>query len=186
MTLLAKICLLGDGKVGKTSLINRYLGKGFTSGYIPTLGSDFQSKLVSLDTKYGKKDLRFQIWDLAGQLAFTQIRRTYYKGSAAAFLVFDLTRPKSLETLERWLKEFSKNIELSSTSIIVLGNKVDLIDEIKISSDIAKNYIDNRLINKFSNVDMQIDYYSTSAKTAENVDLAFSSLGEKIIDKLYQ
>jgi small GTP-binding protein len=184
--LLAKICLLGDGEVGKTSLINRYIGKGFTSEYIPTLGSNFLSKLVSFDTKYGLKDLRLQIWDLAGQPAFEQIRRLYYKGSAGAFIVFDLTRPQSLENMERWLKEFSKNIELSSSSIIVLGNKVDLIDEIKIPSDTVKHYIDNRLINKLSNVDTQIEYYTTSAKTGVNVDQAFSLLGEKIIGKLYQ
>lgn len=185
MPLLAKICLLGDGEVGKTSLINRYLGKGFTSEYSPTLGSDFLSKQVSLDTKYGAKDLRFQIWDLAGQPAFNQVRKIYYKGSAGAFIVFDLTQPRSLENMKSWLKEFSKNIELPSSSIIVLGNKMDLIDEIKISFDTARDYIANHLVNKFPNIDIQIEYYTTSAKTGRNVNQAFSALGERIIDKLY-
>ncbi|MFX0124665.1 MAG: Rab family GTPase [Candidatus Hodarchaeota archaeon] len=186
MTLLAKICLLGDREVGKTSLINRYLGKGFTTEYTPTLGSDFKSKQVSLDTEFGSKDIRFQIWDLAGQPAFDQVRRLYYKGSAGAFIVFDLTQPESLENMERWLKEFSKNIELPSSSIIVLGNKMDLEYEIKVSSETVKHYIDNYLTNKFPNIDSQIDYYTTSAKTGMNVDQAFSALGEKIFYKLNQ
>ncbi|UCG04557.1 MAG: GTP-binding protein [Candidatus Heimdallarchaeota archaeon] len=172
--------------MGKTSLINRYLGKGFPLEYTPTLGSDFQSKQVSLDTEYGPKDIRFQIWDLAGQPAFDQVRRLYYKGSAGAFIVFDLTRPRSLENMERWLKEFSKNIELPSASIIVLGNKMDLIDEIKISFNTVRDHIDNNLVNKYSNIDSQIEYYSTSAKDGTNVDYAFSALGEMIITKLYQ
>ena len=185
MTLLAKVCLLGNGKVGKTSLINRYLGKGFSSEYTPTLGSDFLSKQVSLDTIYGLKKLRFQIWDLAGQPAFNQVRKLYYKGAAGAFIVFDLTNP-SLVDLERWLKEFSKNIKLHSSSVTVLGNKLDLTDEIKITPNTLRNYIDNNLINRFSNVDPRIDYYSTSAKDGTNVDLAFSTLGGRIIEKLYQ
>jgi small GTP-binding protein len=177
---------LGDGKVGKTSLINRYLGKGFTSEYTPTLGSDFQSKQVALDTSYGLKKIRFQIWDLAGQPAFNQVRRLYYKGSAGAFLVFDLTYPNSLKNIEKWLQEFSKNIEIPSSSIIVLGNKMDLIDDIKISFNSVRDYIDHHLVNKYPNIDPQIKYFSTSAKDGNNVEQAFSALGERIIEKLYQ
>ncbi|MFX1517529.1 MAG: Rab family GTPase [Promethearchaeota archaeon] len=185
MTLLVKICLLGNGKVGKTSLVNRYLGKGFTSEYTPTLGSDFLSKQVTLDTAYGLKELRFQIWDLAGQPAFNQVRKLYYKGAAGAFVVFDLTNP-FLSDLEKWLKEFSKNIELHSSSVIILGNKSDLTGEIKITPNTVRNYIDKYLTNKFQNIDTQIDYYSTSAKDGTNVELAFSTLGGRIIEKLYQ
>jgi len=186
LALLAKICLLGDGEVGKTSLVNRYLGRGFTSEYLPTLGSNFLSKQVSLETKFGPKDIRFQIWDLAGQPPFKHVRRIYYQGSAGACLVFDLTRPSSLENLEKWLNEFLKNNKSPRPSLIVLGNKLDLKDEIKISVDTVKHYIYNYLSNKISIEDNPIEYYETSAKTGENVDQAFSLLGEKITDKLNQ
>ncbi|MFX0205547.1 MAG: Rab family GTPase [Candidatus Hodarchaeota archaeon] len=186
MTLLTKICLLGDGKVGKTSLINRYLGKGFSSEYTPTLGSDFLSKQVTLDTVYGLKNIRFQIWDLAGQPSFDQIRQLYYKGATGAFIIFDLTRLNSLKNLERWFQEFSKNNDLTSSSIIVLGNKMDLIDEIQITVKTAKDYIDKYLVNKHPNIEAQINYFSTSAKDGTNVDQAFSALGKRIIERLYQ
>lgn len=165
--------------------MSRYLDRGFTTEYIPTIGSDFLSKQISLNTKYGKKDLRFQIWDLAGQPAFDQVRKLYYKGASAAFLVFDLTIPTSLENLNKWLEEFSKNIQLKKSSVIVLGNKMDLEDEIKVSSDTVIQYISESLVDKFTNVDNQIEYYQTSAKSGENVDQAFTLLGKKIIELHY-
>ena len=185
MPLLAKICLLGDGEVGKTSLMSNYLERGFTTEYIPTIGSDFLSKQVTLDTKLGQKDLQFQIWDLAGQPAFDQVRKLYYKGSAGAFLVFDLTNPDTLENLDKWLEEFSKNIQMQKSSIFVLGNKMDLIDKIKILPNTVQRYIDKNLVEKFSNVDSHVEYYQTSAKTGENVDQAFTLLGKKIIELHY-
>ncbi|UCG04558.1 MAG: GTP-binding protein [Candidatus Heimdallarchaeota archaeon] len=185
MPLLAKICLLGDGEVGKTSLMSSYLKRGFTTEYIPTIGSDFLSKQVTLDTKLGRKDLQFQIWDLAGQPAFDQVRKLYYKGSAGAFLVFDLTYSDSLENLDKWLDEFSKNIQTEKSSIFLLGNKLDLTDEVKVFPDTIECYINNHLVDKFSNVDPHIEYYQTSAKTGENVDKAFSLLGRRIIELHY-
>ncbi|MFX0120345.1 MAG: Rab family GTPase [Promethearchaeota archaeon] len=176
--------MLGDGKVGKTSLMSRYVGEDFTLEYIPTIGANFLFKQVSLETSDGPKNLRFQIWDLAGQPTFDQIRKLYYKGSIGAFLVFDLTSPDSLENLEWWLQEYSKNTEQNS-AIIVLGNKRDLTKEIKVPIDTAKNYIENRLSKKFSNIHDTIDYFETSAKSGENVDQAFSILGYKIITKHY-
>ncbi|MFX0015382.1 MAG: Rab family GTPase [Promethearchaeota archaeon] len=183
MALLMKICLLGDGSVGKTSLINRYLGKGFPSAYTPTLGTDFHSKEVSLGFRFQKKDIRFQIWDLAGQPAFEQVRKVYYHGSVGALLVFDLTRPDSFRNIERWVMEFSKNIGLPNSSIVVLGNKMDLKNEVKISAETVKQYIIDNLDNKYSNIDNGIKYFETSAKTGENVERAFSVLGRKIISR---
>ncbi len=92
LTILAKMCLLGDGNVGKTSLRNQYMGKGFQSDYLPTLGADFASIEVQIPFPAGEKSLRWQIWDLAGQPSFSQIRNFYYKHSKAALLIFDLRR----------------------------------------------------------------------------------------------
>ncbi|MHA2203636.1 MAG: Rab family GTPase, partial [Candidatus Hodarchaeales archaeon] len=118
---LYKICLLGDGGVGKTSLRERFLGKGFQSGYILTIGADFAVQNLEIDgTQY-----KFQIWDLAGQQRFEAVRALYYKGSHGAILVFDRTRPESLFNLENWKRELFTNVG-RQIPYIILGNKSDL------------------------------------------------------------
>ncbi len=184
MALIAKVCLLGDGFVGKTSLANRFLGKGFISDYIPTLGSDFTSKQISLETDFGRQEIRFQIWDLAGQPSFSTIRSFYYKGAAGAFLVFDLTSPDSLESLQKWSDEFLKHCKVSNPTLIVLGNKFDLEDEIRISSKSVEYYIKSRLLDNQNTTENEIKFYETSAKTGLNVDKVFELLGRKISKKM--
>jgi small GTP-binding protein len=185
MALIAKICLLGDGKVGKTSLINRYLGKGFSSDYLPTLGSDFASKEIHLETDYGLMEIRFQIWDLAGQPSFGQIRRVYYKGSIAALLVFDLTRSESFKNLAQWVKDFSDNSGVPNHTLIILANKSDLKDKIAVTSQDINEYIKNDLIGRDDRSITQIRFFETSAKSGQNVDEAFEYLGHSIVKKLY-
>jgi small GTP-binding protein len=186
MALIAKICLLGDGKVGKTSLANRYLGKGFNSDYIPTLGSDFTSKNVILETEQGTKEIRFQIWDLAGQLSFGQIRSLYYRGSAGAVLVFDLTNPDTLKNLKTWTFQFLEHCKIPSTTLVVLGNKADLKSEIKVSRRVAEGFIQKELANIQNNTGYPVEYFETSAKSGQNVDQAFWHLGKTITDKVDQ
>lgn len=186
MAILAKICFLGDGEVGKTSLINQYLGKGFSSEYLPTLGSDFISKELSCKTDNGLKIIRLQIWDLAGQPNFKRIRSLYYKGAVGVFLVCDLTRLESLETLDKWYQEYLKHCEIKNHHVIVLGNKKDLKNELKITPSKIKNYIMNTLTPINSDNTNQIDYFETSAKTSENVYEVFEHLGRKILKNIYQ
>ncbi|MHA2225980.1 MAG: Rab family GTPase [Candidatus Hodarchaeales archaeon] len=187
MALLAKICILGDGMVGKTSLVNRYLGKGFTSEYLPTLGSDFASKEIYVQTKKGTRLLRLQIWDLAGQPSFQQIRTRYYKRAAGALLVFDVTRPESFENLKLWINEFYKYVESPQASIILLGNKIDLQGKNIVSSDTVRRFIDLGLTeSKIYLEDDQFDYLETSAKTGENVEKAFQIIGKQIIKRIGQ
>ncbi|MHA2233167.1 MAG: GTP-binding protein, partial [Candidatus Hodarchaeales archaeon] len=73
MALVCKVALLGDGAVGKTALRNRFLGKEFTGTYTMTIGADFASKLLTLE----EQELKFQIWDLAGQPRFKAVREAY-------------------------------------------------------------------------------------------------------------
>jgi small GTP-binding protein len=185
MALIAKICLLGDGKVGKTSLVNRYLGKGFRSDYLPTLGSDFTSKEIHLETEHGLKEIRFQIWDLAGQPSFGQIRRVYYKGSIGALLVFDRTHPKSLTNLVHWINEFSESVSVPNYTLIILANKSDLKTQITVTTHDIEEFIKTNFLNSHDPSLNQIEYLETSAKTGVNVDEAFEYIGRSIIKNLY-
>jgi len=182
VALLAKICLCGDGGVGKTSLKERYLGHGFQSDYKPTLGSDFASKKVRLRIKSKYKTIRFQIWDLAGQPAFNQVRAIYFNRVVGAFLIFDITHPNTMKNLEKWINELSRHSGSPNISVIVLGNKIDLKEEKErtIDTKTAEKFISKQLISKFDNIDKEIRYFETSAKSGKNVGKAFNILGKKI------
>ncbi len=169
---LYKICLLGDGGVGKTSLRERFLGKGFQSGYILTIGADFAVQNLEIDeTQY-----KFQIWDLAGQQRFEAVRALYYKGSHGAILVFDRTRPESLFNLENWKRELFTNVG-RQIPYIILGNKSDLPNAI--NQEELMKFVETSQ-QEISGVPFQISYLNTSAKSGLNVTEAFSQLGRSI------
>ncbi|MHA2253987.1 MAG: Rab family GTPase, partial [Candidatus Kariarchaeaceae archaeon] len=96
---LFKVLLCGDGAVGKTSIREQYMGKGFAGSYMKTIGADFASH----KTEIGGHQVTYQIFDLAGQDAYTVARKAFYKGGMASFLIFDLQDQKSLHNLKNWI-----------------------------------------------------------------------------------
>jgi small GTP-binding protein len=185
LVILAKIILIGDGAVGKTSLRNNFLGKSFDGEYMPTLGADFAIKNIILHEADEEIKIRFQIWDLAGQPNFNQIRSLYFKYCVGALIVFDVTRQDTLYSLINWLEELSKDSDSNNISCLVLGNKIDLKEEYEsyTSPDTVKKYIQKELKGKFENIGLNIEYYETSAKTGVNVEKAFYSLGQMVYEK---
>ncbi|MHA1347857.1 MAG: Rab family GTPase [Candidatus Heimdallarchaeaceae archaeon] len=117
-----KISLLGEGAVGKTSLRRIYLGESFKEGYMMTIGADFAVKKMSLN----HVEYTLQIWDLAGQQRFSAVREVYYRGTAGALLVFDISRPETYEVLPNWLHELIRNNKNRIVPIVLIGNKADL------------------------------------------------------------
>ena len=104
-----KIVIIGDGGVGKTSIRSKFLGKGLKTSYIETIGADFSTKTVLVETKKNSIPITFQIWDLAGQPKFEKIRQLFYEGSQGIIFVFDLSRLDSLENIKLWGSEVLKN-----------------------------------------------------------------------------
>jgi len=96
-----KVVLIGDGAVGKTSIRNRFMGYGFETSHLMTLGADFSLKEVNR----GDEIWKFQIWDLAGQEMFQQVRARFYQGAMGALLVFDITRKQTFLNITNWLNE---------------------------------------------------------------------------------
>lgn len=175
--LLAKVCLLGDGGVGKTALRDRYMGKNFSSNYIMTIGADFSVKKVE-----GSWEIKFQIWDLAGQPRFSVVRSLYYKGTSGALLVFDLTRPDSFHNIGNWAKEAWSQAGSGIVPVVLLGNKSDLRQDVP---DAITDEQGHELAKKLSEttesqIGHTVKFMTTSAKTGENVDFAFLELAKAI------
>ncbi|OLS27883.1 MAG: GTPase KRas precursor [Candidatus Heimdallarchaeota archaeon LC_3] len=175
MTFLMKIVLAGDGGVGKTALRERYLGRGFQSKYMMTIGADFALKETTIDGK----SIKFQIWDLAGQQRFNAVRSVYYLGCLGGLLLFDVTRKESFEACAAWVKEIWTNNGKGTIPLVLLGNKSDLRDAHpdSISPEVAQRYAD-KLSEQAKQYGFGIHYMDTSAKTGLNVGEAFEELGK--------
>jgi small GTP-binding protein len=173
-----KITLLGDGEVGKTSLCNRYMRKGFIEDYIMTVGADVSFKTLQVD----KQKIKLQIWDIAGQPCFEAVRKSYFGGSIGALFVYDITRPETLENGRNWIAELWKHNEKGKVPVILLGNKVDLRHSFPsaVTSEQGQALADE-LSDPTLEVKLKIGHLETSAKTGKNVDEAFQTLAEELL-----
>ena len=181
-----KVVLCGDGAVGKTALRLRYMGRGFQSKYMMTIGADFALKEISVQDATGvKTSHKFQIWDLAGQQSFSAVRPLYYLGSHGAMILYDVTRLSTFENVYNWIEEIFKGVK-KKIPIVLIANKIDL----RRQSDMAIKTEEGReLARKISDEyfegKLRVPYIETSAKTGENVDEAFSKMAE-LIAKVFQ
>lgn len=175
---MAKIVLLGDGAVGKTSLRRMYLGKGFNQSHLMTIGADFATTNISVDNEI----LNTQIWDIAGQQNFKMIRQRFLMGSHGAMLVFDVTRPSSFQNLSSWLNELWTTNRRTDIPLLFIGNKTDLIKQRKVNTAEAEKFV-NEVRNHPRLKGVPVMYIETSAKMGENVVEAFQLLGKEIVMK---
>ena len=164
-----KIILLGDSGVGKTSIAGRYIDSAFKDAYQATIQVEKRVKIINEDDK---TSLRLNIWDTAGQEKFRSITRQFYRDCHGAFIVFDLTKKSSFNEVRNWIDEL-KTHGNDDTVIIILGNKSDLTAEREISEEDIKNEIQNNY-----------KYFEVSAKTGNNISLAFDELKKLIMLKI--
>ena len=182
--MMLKMVLCGDGGVGKTALRYRYLGKGFKAQYMMTIGADFAIKEIQLrtDVLYKQRSIQYQIWDLAGQPLFAHVRPLYYQGSHGVCLVYDVTRRGTYDNIINWVTELKKNSTKGIIPIVLLSNKIDLriANDISVTREEGKGLAE-QLSNTYFSGTRIVPYIETSAKTGENVELAFVNLAEEII-----
>ena len=165
---MRKVVMIGAGGSGKTALVNRFLTHKFSEEYIVTIGSQFAVKTVAVETANGRSVVVMLVWDLAGQQRFDFIRGSYYRGSKGALLVFDTTRKSTWIELPKWIKETEDALG-ERIPIILLANKVDLVEHRVITSEMAMDFVREHNLS---------GYLETSALTGQNVEEAFSLLAK--------
>jgi small GTP-binding protein len=149
-----KLVIVGDSGVGKSCFLGRFVHNTYEPEAQPTLGVEFLTKIVTTATHL----IQLQMWDTAGQELFRSVTRGYYRGSAAALLLFDLTNRDSFENIKKWLQDVH-DVARSDVVTLLIGNKSDLVDRRLVTFDEAQSFA--------SLSSMQ--YFETSAKTGVNV-----------------
>jgi len=167
-----KITVIGDGAVGKTSLIRKFTEGGFEDDYIQTIGAQFSKYTEEIDGD----SCKLFFWDIAGQDTFHFLRPAFYKSSLAAIIVFSLEENdfgrESFKHVLNWQNEIKKFC--GEIPILLFGNKVDLIDE--------ENFDEEKIL-KFVDKKDYFGYYKTSAKTGQGVFEAFQAIIHNLYSK---
>jgi Ras-related protein Rab-8A len=167
---LLKILLIGDSGVGKSCLLLRFADDSFTTSYITTIGIDFKIKNLEVDNK----KIKLQIWDTAGQERFRTITTAYYRGAQGILLVYDVSDEESFVNVQSWMAQIFENASPDVVRILI-GNKADVADAERVVSKIQGE----ELAAKY-----EIPFYETSALADTNVDAAFISAAQNIVEVL--
>ena len=168
-----KICLVGDVGVGKTSMIRRYVLDVFDDKYIATIGTKVTKREIEAkNAKTGEtQKIVLLIWDIMGQPSFREVlREAYFYGAEGALAVCDLTSKESLGELRYWIKAMTSTT--GEIPIVLLGNKYDLKDDVR---------IDSKDLEVFA-MKHGAPALLTSAKTGYNVENAFATLVDMILN----
>ncbi|KAL7414093.1 rab GTPase [Mrakia frigida] len=134
---ILKFVIVGEASTGKSSILRQLTEASFTARSEPTLGVEFGSKVLAVDMAEGPeagssdaqvKLVKVQTWDVAGTPSFRSITRSYYRGSAGALLVYDVTSKQSFLELSSWLTDLRKHAD-AEVVIILCANKHDLVEQ---------------------------------------------------------
>ena len=167
---LAKILILGEFRVGKSSMVLRYVEDRFPGDYMATIGANFLVKTVNL--KVDAKDIcvGLQIWDLGGHTRSTEVGKVFFQGVSGALLVYDITRPDTLEKIELWQEQLAKHS--SDVILYLVGNKNDLENYRTVTTE------DGKAIQKSNNIDF---FFETSAKTGDHIQETFEHMAMSLV-----
>jgi len=166
---LFKFIAIGDTGVGKSCLLLQFTDKRFNPEHDLTIGVEFGTQTVPINNE----TIKLQIWDTAGQETFRSITRSYYRNTAGALLVYDITRRETFMHANQWLND-AKNHGSSDMTVMLVGNKCDLEHLRQVSTEEGAKFAqENSLL-----------FIETSAKTSKNVEDAFTKPAAHIYQRV--
>ncbi|KAL9247961.1 hypothetical protein vseg_021330 [Gypsophila vaccaria] len=163
--LSAKLVLLGDMGAGKSSLVLRFVKGQFLEFQESTIGAAFFSQTLAVNDA----TVKFEIWDTAGQERYHSLAPMYYRGAAAAIIVFDITNLDSFGRAKKWVQELQKQGN-SNLVMVLAGNKADLEEQRSVPAEEPQTYAEEN----------GLFYMETSAKTAQNVNEIFYEIAKRL------
>lgn len=168
-----KVCLIGEGEVGKTSLVRRFVLNEFDEKYLYTLGTNIFKKEVVLVPRNGRKTkVTMMVWDIAGQKDLRHLfTKSFFKGAVGGIAVCDSTRGDTVADLNDWIECMYE--VCGPIPITVLANKVDLKEQMELTEDKLSEFAEKH----------NAQYLFTSAKTGENVEEAFVLMAKQIVEQ---
>lgn len=162
-----KVVVLGNGAVGKTSLIRHFCNSGFAKNYKQTIGLDFYSRKVQLP--HGHPAVTLQLWDIGGQQLGGKMLANYIHGCHAVCLVYDITNLNSFKDLSDWKecvdKVFAESPAADLPKMVLVGNKMDL----------PNRQVTEENQNAFSK-NFSMPHCTVSAQSGEHVNAMFSRI----------
>ncbi|KAI3632396.1 hypothetical protein MIR68_009502 [Amoeboaphelidium protococcarum] len=196
-----KVVMLGEGSVGKTSLMNRYVNDSFNVSHIPTIRASSATKKLTVPdmARRVQRHVQLNISDTAGQEQYHALSPIYYRNAHGAVIVFDLTNVDTMHKVGQWVEEVRQNA-LNEIQIVIVGNKKDLVGEGDVTGKVAgitKQDLQDTILTPYNctviNADStqlqdqtligDICYCEASAKSGLNVDLVYLQLSKMMLNK---
>mmetsp|Transcript_19127 Transcript_19127/g.45041 ORF Transcript_19127/g.45041 Transcript_19127/m.45041 type:complete len:586 (-) Transcript_19127:82-1839(-) len=164
-----KLVTVGDSGVGKSCLLTRFVQDCYSDFHVSTIGVDFKT----VTTMVRGKLVKLQLWDTAGQERFSVVTGNYYRNSDGFVFVYDATNRASFDHIEQWLGQVQQHHECGPTTIkILVGNKADMTNELVVSENEGRTKAEQ----------LGAFFVATSAKTASNVDMAFLTAAQNLVE----
>lgn len=165
-----KVILVGDSGVGKTSIVQRYLGR-YQPNEKSTIGASYSNKTLMIEDTI----LGLDIWDTAGQERYRSVNSIFYRDANICVLVYDITRAESFESLKTYWYETVKEYGTEGVLYGIAGNKQDKFEDEKVNQQDVTEFATS----------IDAIFHLTSAKEGTSIDKLFLDLGQKFTETPY-
>ena len=169
--MIFKIILIGDPGTGKTNILSKYIKNTFNENSKATVGVELSTKSFTINNNI----VNTQIWDTAGQERYKSLTKAYYKGALGALVVYDITNKVTFDNTDKWIYDLRISAE-EKISVILIGNKNDLKEQRQVSKEFGEDKAKS----------FGVAFMETSAKTGDNIEVAFKSLIEDVYNKFHK